>query len=130
MTEAEVFQLFGLVVTAAGAGLVAAPAFYRRMVDDVAQMPAIIYLSGVARIVVGYLLVRYFSYWGFDWRLALTILGWLALVVGGLTLVFPDRFVGLAMRMWRSGRSVRAYGAVAVVMGVLLLIVGFWVIPV
>ena len=125
MSTADVFQLFGLIFVGAGLGMLAAPAFYSRMLENAAQTPVIIYISGVLRLAIGYLLVRYFTFWGWDWRLLLTLLGWLALIVGFLTLLLPEKAVALAARMSGDGKSVKAYGIGAAVIGVIFLIIGF-----
>ena len=50
--------------------------------DEAVKSPGIIYLSGFAILMLGVLLVVSHSVWTFDWRLVITIVGWLVFLKG------------------------------------------------
>ena len=47
-----------------------------------AQIPPVVYLSGVLMFVGGLAIVRAHSYWARDWSLLVTLSGWFFLVLG------------------------------------------------
>ncbi len=47
-----------------------------------AQIPPVVYLSGVLMFVGGLAIVRAHNHWGRDWTVLVTLSGWLALALG------------------------------------------------
>lgn len=126
MTDANVFQLLGLIYLAVGLGMLLNSGFYNRMINQLVQSPPMIYFSGFSALTVGYLLARYYSFWGADRRVILTIIGWIALVKGLTLLILPQQFVKLTAFMVRSEKSTVWQGAVAVLIGAAMMYLGFF----
>ena len=49
-----------------------------------AQIPPVVYLSGVLMFVAGLVIVRAHNRWRLDWTILVTLSGWFALALGGL----------------------------------------------
>ncbi len=47
-----------------------------------AQIPPVVYLSGVLMFVSGLAIVRAHNFWAWDWTLLVTMSGWFALLLG------------------------------------------------
>lgn len=62
---------------------------YLEMEEDAAKNPALMYLSGFFILIVGILLTVSHQIWSRDWRVIITIIGWLILVKGILRIFFP-----------------------------------------
>jgi hypothetical protein len=60
-----------------------------------------------------------------DWRVIVTILGWLLIVRGVMNLVFPGTVQTLGDRMIASHAGVLAGAAVTIVLGAILSIMGY-----
>lgn len=92
--------------------------------DDAAKSPVLIYLSGFAFLVLGTLLVVGHSVWTFDWRLVITIMGWLVLLKGAGRMFFPGA-VGRLIEKKRDDRRFLLGEVVVLLVGLYLLYYGF-----
>jgi ABC-type amino acid transport system permease subunit len=67
-----------------------------RLIEEFSTNLALSILSGFIALVLGLLLVVSHNVWSADWRIIITILGWLSLAKGGLRLFFPEKIQSLA----------------------------------
>ena len=89
MTDVQIFQLFGITYLAIGIGAVTARQFYKNMITGFMESPPLIYLGGLAALVVGFLLVTFHNIWVKDWPVIITIIGWAALIKGICLVTMP-----------------------------------------
>jgi uncharacterized protein YjeT (DUF2065 family) len=82
-------RLFGLVYTVVGLGMFASPDHYKKLLKECMGSGLILYYGGVMALLAGYLIVTYHNYWVQDWRVLITLLGWIALIKGFMLLVSP-----------------------------------------
>ena len=71
---------------------------FAEMEEHASRNPVILYLSGLTFIVLGSLLVSSHQVWTRDWRVIVTIIGWLLLVKGVLRIFFPELVIKLLAR--------------------------------
>ena len=91
---------------------------------EASKSPALVHLSGFAFLVLGALLVVSHSVWTLDWRLVITIMGWLILLKGAGRMLFP----GAVRRLIEKKRDDRRFllGEVVVLLvGLYLLYYGY-----
>lgn len=92
--------------------------------EEAMKSPLHIYLSGFVILILGVLLVVSHSVWVFDWRIVITVLGWLVLLKGMGRIFFPDAI----KRMVEKKKENRKFilGEIAVfLIGLYLLYYGF-----
>lgn len=63
---------------------------YKKMYLDIMKSPGLLTFSGIFGIIIGFLLIEYHNIWVKDWRVLITIIGWLALIEGVAYLSFPN----------------------------------------
>jgi uncharacterized protein YjeT (DUF2065 family) len=127
MTDAQIFQLLGIVYLAVGIGILINPAHYKKLMAVFSENPPVLYLSGLAALVVGYLLVRFHNVWPSDWPVIITIIGWVALFKGLFLLLLPDASVKVCR--FFEGQMTKFFHVWAIVMavvGALLAWLGFF----
>jgi hypothetical protein len=91
-------KLIGPIFLAVGIGvLVNAPA-YRALADEFLRNAALVYVSGLLLMTAGMAILLSHNVWAPDWRVLITLLGWLAAVGGALRIVIPQR--AKAMGRW------------------------------
>ncbi len=100
-------------------GVFLSRAHYREMMGAFLQNPALVYLSGVLAFVIGIGIVMVHNLWVLDWRLAVTLIGWLSLIKGIGRIVFPRAAPAI-------GAKLLAKPAALDVSTALLLVVGFY----
>lgn len=66
---------------------------------DLYDNAALTYLTGFIAVTFGLLIIGYHNLWVADWRVLITIIGWLALIKGLIFIVLPK--LGPAVRLFR-----------------------------
>ncbi|MHC5146911.1 MAG: hypothetical protein ACYSOP_05330 [Planctomycetota bacterium] len=102
MSDAQIFQVFSLVYLAIGVGMLINPAFYKKVFTDFADNASMMYLGGVAALVVGYLILAFRGCsvcFASGFSIIIPIIGWLALLKGILILVRPQWMLDMTKTM-------------------------------
>ena len=92
---AKVFGLYFLVVGIAG--FLNAEKF-RSLIIDFSKRSDSLFLSGFIGLVLGILLITSHNIWSSDWRVLITILGWMTFLKGAFLLVFPEGMLRFSKR--------------------------------
>ena len=95
-TARFVAALFGPIYVVAGIGILLDPNHYRRMIEEFLRSPALVYLGGAIALAAGLSILYFHNSWSGDWRVIITILGWLACLKGAHLLIFP----GHVSQLW------------------------------
>ena len=110
-------RLIGPVFVAIGLGLLLNTSFYEGAVVEAMHSPTLVYLSGIASLLAGVAALNAYRAWTADWRVVVTLLGWLFVIGGIVRIVLPGVVVWLAT-------SISTAPTVLLVVGVIVLIVG------
>ena len=86
MTDPQIFQLTGIVLFPLGLGWVIHPQVCKETIRDIAESRGMLLLSGLLALVMGYLILALHP----TNSVAVTILGWVALLKGLMLIVFPS----------------------------------------
>lgn len=87
MTDAQIFQLFGLVLVVLGLSWVVNHGAYRRLIKDMMKSESILLLMGILSLVIGYALLALHT----TDSVIITLLGWLA-IGKGIVIIFLPAF--------------------------------------
>ncbi|MBN2224707.1 MAG: hypothetical protein JW765_08560 [Deltaproteobacteria bacterium] len=128
MNDAQIFLLIGLAYTAMGLGALLSKGLYKRLLDDFVDSPALLFLTGILTLVLGFVLVVSHNVWVMGWTVIITIFGWLALVKGFMILAFPGFYGYIGSKLKMSGAFMRVYPVIVLLIGVFLLLLGFGVL--
>jgi hypothetical protein len=82
-------RLIGPLYLVVGVGLLLNQSYYRDMLRNLPAGGMLYYLSGAIALTFGVAVLLFHNLWVADWRVILTILGWLGVAKGILLLVFP-----------------------------------------
>src|SRR5262249_22939057 len=82
-------RLMGPIMLAVGIGMLVNGATYRKLAEDALRSPVLIYLSGLLTMTAGMAVVLAHSVWAPDWRVVITILGWLAVFGRATRIICP-----------------------------------------
>lgn len=128
MTEAQIFQLFGIMYLAIGLGALINPEFYRKMLTDFGQSRPMIYMGGLGVLVIGYLLVTFHNVWVKGWPVIITVIGWGALFKGLFLLVLPKASMKACGIFKDMGKLLIVWAIVVLILGGLCCWLGFAVL--
>lgn len=128
MTEAQIFQLFGLAYLVMGIGGVIKRDAYIKLMEDFSKSAGVLFLTGLLTLTVGFILVTFHNVWVMSWSVIITIFGWSALIKGILILMFPGFYFRIFDSMKKKKMLMRIYPIFVILIGVFLLLLGFGVL--
>ena len=135
-TSRYIARLMGPVLLVIGIGMVMGMLTegdgYSSLLKEFIGSRALIFLTGMAALLAGVAIINAHNLWVPDWRVVITVLGWLFILRGFMNLVFPITVQDLGDRMIASHAGVLAGAAVTIVLGAILSIMGYedlWVKP-
>ena len=81
-------KLIGPLLAVCGVALIFNADAFRTIGDEIVKSPALVYIAGLLALTAGLAIVNTHNEWTPDWRVAITLLGWLCVVIGIIRLVF------------------------------------------
>lgn len=118
-------QLMGPVILAAAISLFVNGGQQVAMAREFLESPSLIYISGILVMTAGLAIVLYHNVWAFDWRLIITVLGWLAVIGGTMRIVFFRAVEKFGEAMLDKPVAITVAGVVWFVAGVILCFFGY-----
>lgn len=90
--ETSIFlaKVIGLVIVISTAAVFIHYKAFRALEEEAVKSPMIAYLAGFTILILGVLIVVSHSVWTLDWRIVITIVGWLVLLKGAGRIFFPN----------------------------------------
>jgi hypothetical protein len=118
-------RLIGPLFAAVGVGMIVNATFYATAVGEGAHSPVLIAISGMATLLAGLAILNAHHAWTSDWRVLVTLIGWLFIIAGLLRLILP-KFVETAAPAVYSGPAAEMVaGAIILVVGAILSFAGY-----
>lgn len=117
--SAQLGAIIGPLLVVVGVGTLLNRAHYARMISTFLENAELYYFSGALAFVIGMAMVINHNLWVSDWRVAITIIGWLSLIKGATRILMPAAGKKVA-------RSFAEPGWALLVSGALLIAVGAW----
>jgi uncharacterized membrane protein len=119
-------KLIGPVFLAGAIGMFFNRDAYAAMAREFLHSPPLIYLSGLLTMLAGVALVLTHNIWVADWRVLITLFGWLAAMGGAIRIIWPAQVRSLGETMLRNPLTLTIGGAVWLAIGALLCVVGYF----
>jgi uncharacterized protein YjeT (DUF2065 family) len=126
MTDAQIFQILGIIYLAVGIGIIINPDFYKKLIKDFTEHPPAIYLGGLAAMVIGFLLISFHNIWVKDWAVIITILGWAALIKGLFLIILPKVSIKINNAFKEMKKLLPVWATIVIILGALLCWLGFF----
>lgn len=98
---------------------------YSNLMREFIGSRALIFMTGVLALVAGIAIVNAHNLWVPDWRVIVTVLGWLLVVRGVINVLFPVWAQSLGDRMVASHAGSVAGAAITFVLGAILCVMGY-----
>ena len=119
-------MLIGPVALVVGLGILLNAAMFRRLAEEFLADDALVYLSGLITMTGGMAVVLTHNLWVGDWRVIITILGWLMVIGGAVRIAFPQITERIG-RLWlkRPAVTLTVSAAIWLAFGLLLSYFGY-----
>ena len=118
-------QLIGPLLLVMGLGMVVDAESYRTMAQQFLVSRALIYIAGLLAFVPGLAIVLVHNVWAFDWRVIITLLGWLSLIGGIFRLLLPQQVTVVGSAMLARPGYLTGGGIGAIALGGVLTMFGY-----
>ena len=119
-------KLIGPVAIAIGIGVIVSRDTYRKLMEEFLTSHALIFLSGILAMTAGVAIVINHNVWAPDWRVIITLLGWLATLGGVMRIVFPQRVEQVGHWFLERPVALCIAAAVWIAIGIVLCIFGYF----
>lgn len=117
-------KIAAVVYLCAGLGALFNKKYFQSVVESYIGNPGTAFLGALFSLILGFLMLNGYNVWVWHWSVAITIMGWGALLKGAVHLLFPElmnNMVGKFMKMNLMG----AVAPVCILLGLLLGYFGF-----
>ena len=118
-------SLLGPLLLVIGVSVLVNRQSYTIMAAEFVASRPLLYIAGVAALLGGWTVVLTHNVWTADWRIIITLLGWIATFAGVYRLMFPDSVRRIGSAMFKSEKTMMLSGIAFVVLGAILCLSGF-----
>jgi hypothetical protein len=118
-------KLIGPVCLVIGLALLINGAAFRTLAGEFLNNPALMFLSGAITLPAGLAIVLTHNVWAGDWRILITILGWLAIVGGAARILVPQRAAAVGRTLVANPSALPISTGIYLVFGALLSFFGY-----
>ncbi len=118
-------RLIGPLFVVIGLGILLNQTLYTDMIGQAVLVPVIIYLFGVMALLAGLAILNVHRAWTADWRVIVTILGWVLVISGFVRIVLPKVTAALAISLYSGPTAMAIVGAIVLLIGAYLSFEGY-----
>jgi uncharacterized membrane protein len=118
-------RLAGPLFVVIGAGILLNESVYAALIAEAVRSPTLIYFSGLLALLPGLAILNLHWRWTADWRVIITILGWLLVIGGVIRIVLPQTTANLASTVYSGAAALPIVAVVSLVLGVFLSFQGY-----
>jgi hypothetical protein len=119
-------RLLGPTFVAISLGLLINLGMYERMIAEALHPGILFYLSGLLSLLAGLAMVNLHNTWCMDWRVIITVLGWLMTIGGIVRIVVPQVAIVIGSTVY-GGRVPTIVAALIIgTLGSFLSFKGYW----
>ena len=125
--QASIFlaRLLGPLLLLPGIGLLINQRAFRTMASEVIGSITLVYLFGLMDFAAGLAILLVHNVWVADWRVIITLLGWLLLIRGVARVLIPETLMGYAKTIMRGQNVYLISGIVLSLLGLVLCYFGY-----
>ncbi len=124
-TSIFIAKLPGPIFVLVGIALLVRREMFRGLLQDFLKSPALIYLAGVLGLLCGLALVLAHNVWALDWRLIITLVGWVSIVRAVVTIFAPQWIVSIGSKLLEHRMIFFGAGVIDLVVGFVLSYFGY-----
>jgi len=124
-TSVFLARLLGPLLLAVGVGILINPKPFRTMAGEVVRSITFVYLFGLLDFAAGLAIVLTHNVWAANWRVLITLIGWLMLVRGAVRILAPEAIMGFAANLLRNKQMMPVAAAVTSVLGLVFCYFGY-----
>ncbi|MFA6916528.1 MAG: hypothetical protein WC222_09040 [Parachlamydiales bacterium] len=114
-------RIIGITLMVVYAGVLLNRNIYGSFWSDISTHPVILFITGFLSLLIGLIVVQFHNVWTPDWRIIVTLLGWLTFLSGALRILFPAQVIKFAAKFFED----REYKVITIASGLLVALGAF-----
>ena len=118
-------RLIGPLFVVVAVGILLNGDFYTALIAEAMQSPTLIYFSGLISIIPGLAILNFHRAWTADWRVVITLLGYLLTIGGIVRIVFPLITATMAALIYSNASVLPVLGVIVLIVGAYLCFEGY-----
>jgi uncharacterized membrane protein len=118
-------RLIGPYIIVIGASIIFNQKIFRKIMEDFPKDPSLIFVTGLLTFITGLATVLFHNIWVADWRLIVTIFGWLVLIKGVFLVVLPGILIKTTKIYSDNFKLVLIPWGIMILIGIFLTIKGY-----
>src|SRR3989338_6559615 len=118
-------RLIGPYIIVIGASLMLNQKIFRQIMEDFQKNPSLVFITGLLTFVAGLATVLFHNIWVADWRVIITIFGWLMLIKGILLVVLPGALIKTTKIYSKNFKLVMIPWGIMILIGIFLTVKGY-----
>ncbi len=119
-------RLIGPLFIVLGVGILINQSVYTDMIGQAVLIPVVIYLSGLLAFTGGVAMLNGYHAWTADWRVIVTILGWIMVIAGIVRIVLPAVSAVLAISLYSGSSAMPIVAVIVLLVGAFLSYQGYF----
>ena len=119
-------QILGPIYLIVAAGMALNAPLYQRMVQEFLASAALAYLGGLMALVFGLVILVFHHDWPGDWRVVVTLIGWLSLAKGGALIIAPAALGRLYAPLIANPARLRLWAVIPLILGLFFCVNGYF----
>jgi len=118
-------KLIGPVMLLVGISLFANELAFRKMAQEFLRSPALMFFSGMIIMPAGLAVVLNHNVWVLDWRVIITVFGWIGVISGAIRVFAPERVTKFGKKAINKKEHIIVAALIWVVVGAVLCYFGY-----
>ncbi len=110
-------RLVGPLFVAIGLGVLLNRATYAAAIAEGVRSPVLVYLAGTGTLLAGLAILNAYRAWTADWRVIVTVLGWMFIIAGIVRIVLPTVATSLSSTIYSAPVAMALMGIVVLAVG-------------
>ena len=124
-TSIIIAQMLGPYYVIVAVGVILNYKVYQQMIQELFKSTTLLYFTGIIALIFGLLIVTFHNIWSGDWRLIITITGWLAVLKGCCRILCPQALLNVAEYYQRHEGLLKILMVIVLIMGMVLTAIGY-----
>jgi len=118
-------RLMGPYIILIGASLILNQKIFRQIMEDFPKNPSLVFVTGLLTFVAGLATVLFHNIWVADWRVIITIFGWIVLIKGVFLVMLPGTLAKTTKIYSKNFKIVMIPWGIMILIGIFLTIKGY-----
>lgn len=118
-------RLIGPYIIVIGISLIFNQKIFRKIMEDFPKNPSLVFITGLLTFVAGLATLLFHNMWVADWRVLITIFGWIAFIKGIMLVVLPGTLLKTTKIYSDNFKLVLIPWSIMILIGIFLTIKGY-----